>query len=204
MTKLPENSAPAQASDTVAGRPQRADAQRNRMRVLEVAAAAFTAEGLGVSVHEIARRAGVGTGTVSRHFPTKESLFEAIILDRIAKCVTVARTLAETLDPGEAFFAYIAFLIDKGASDQALAEVMVGGGYDIEAAASRSQHDMLGALRQLLDAAQRSGAVRADLDTADVKAVVAGCLSRERNRPDPAARNRMIAIACAGLRAAAT
>lgn len=80
----------------------------------------------------------------------------------------------------------------------------MGGGYDIEAAARHSRHDLLGALRQLLDAAQRSGAVRADLDTADVKAIVAGCLSRERNQPDPAARKRMIAIACAGLRAAAT
>lgn len=192
MPELPETAA----------RPQRADAQRNRARVLEVAAAAFTAEGLGVSVHEIARRAGVGTGTVSRHFPTKESLFEAIIVDRVAKCVTTAQALADTLDPGEAFFAYIAFLIDNGTSDHALAEVMVGSGYDIEAAASRSQYDMLGALGQLLDAAQRAGAVRADLDTADVKAVVAGCLSRERDQPDPAARKRMIAIARAGLRAA--
>jgi AcrR family transcriptional regulator len=184
-------------------RPLRADAQRNRARVLEVAAAAFTAEGLGVSVHEIARRAGVGTGTVSRHFPTKEALFEAIILDRAATCVTTAQALAETHEPGDAFVGYLAFLIDKGAADQSLAEVLVGGGVDIEAAAGRSQHDVMGALRGLLEAAQRSGAVRADVDTADVKAVVAGCLSREREHPDPAARKRMIDIACAGLRATA-
>lgn len=190
--------------DATGGRPLRADAQRNRARVLEVAAAAFTAEGLGVSVHEIARRAGVGTGTVSRHFPTKEALFEAIILDRAATCVTTAEGFAETLQPGDAFFAYLTFLIDKGAADQSLAEVLVGGGVDIEAAAGRSQHDVMGALHRLLDAAQRSGAVRADIETADVKAVVAGCLSRERQQPDPAARKRMIAIACAGLRAAAS
>jgi AcrR family transcriptional regulator len=201
MTDQPDTAAPAKSPAATGGRPLRADAQRNRERVLEVAAAAFTAEGLGVSVHEIARRAGVGTGTVSRHFPTKESLFEAIILDRAATCVTAAQTFAETLEPGDAFFAYLTFLIDKGGADQSLAEVLVGGGVDIEAAASRSQHDVMGALHRLLDAAQRSAAVRADIDTADVKAVVAGCLSRERQKPDHAARNRMIAIACAGLRA---
>lgn len=200
MTDQSDNAA---QSATTGGRPLRADAQRNRQRVLEVAAAAFTAEGLGVSVHEIARRAGVGTGTVSRHFPTKEALFEAIVVDRAATCVTTAQTFADTLEPGDAFFAYLTFLIDKGAADQILAEVLVRGGVDIEAAASRSQHDVMGALRRLLDAAQRSGAVRADIDTADVKAVVAGCLSREREQPDEAARQRMIAIARAGLRATA-
>lgn len=132
-----------------------------------------------------------------------EALFEAIILDRAATCVTTAETFAGTLEPGEAFFAYLTFLIDKGAADQSLAEVLVGGGVDIEAAAGRSQHDMMGALQKLLDGAQRSGTVRADIDTADVKAVVAGCLSHERDQPDPAARKRMIAIACAGLRATA-
>jgi len=62
----------------------RADARRNRARVMEVAAEIFTTEGLSVPVHEIARRAGVGTGTVSRHFPTKEHLFAAILRDRMA------------------------------------------------------------------------------------------------------------------------
>jgi AcrR family transcriptional regulator len=182
-------------------RPRRADARRNRQRVLEVAAAAFTAEGLGVSVHEIARRAGVGTGTVSRHFPTKEALFQAIILDRIERCVTMADTLAETREPGEAFFAYFAFVVEQGAVDHALADALVGGGFDIEAAAARSRHDVMGALRQLLHAAQRAAVVRADVDTADVKALMTGCLARERGHTDRSARQRMIAITCAGLRA---
>src|SRR5882724_8980099 len=108
MTDQPQ-AAPARSAETAGGRPLRADAQRNRQQVLEVAAAAFTAEGLGVSVHEIARRAGVGTGTVSRHFPTKETLFQAIVLDRIERCVATAETLARTHEPGPAFFAYFAF-----------------------------------------------------------------------------------------------
>jgi len=190
-------------TDAAAGqgeRPLRADARRNRQRVLEVAAAAFTSEGPGVSVHEIARRAGVGTGTVSRHFPTKDALFQAIVLDRIERCVTTARTLAETLEPGAAFFAYFTFMVDEGAVDRALAEALVGGGFDIEAAAGRSEHDITGALHRLLTTAQQAGSIRADVDVADVKALVTGCLARERGHADQAARQRMIAMACNGLR----
>jgi AcrR family transcriptional regulator len=181
-------------------RPLRADARRNRQRVLEVAAAVFTEEGLGVSVHEIARRAGVGTGTVSRHFPTKEALFQAIVLDRIERCVTTGRALAETQEPGAAFRSYFTFMVEEGAVDHALADALVGGGFDIEAAAARSEHDIMGALRQLLTAAQQAGSIRADVDTADVKALIAGCLARERGHADPTARRRMIAIVYDGLR----
>jgi AcrR family transcriptional regulator len=181
-------------------RPLRADAQRNRQRVLEAATTAFTTEGLAVSVHEIARRAGVGTGTVSRHFPSKEALFEAIVLDRIERCVTTAHSLAETHEPSTAFFAYFAYMVDEGAADRALADALVGGGFNIEAAAARSEHDILGALRQLLAAAQRTGSIRPDVDTADVKALITGCLARERDHADQPARQRMITIACDGLR----
>ena len=78
------------------GRAPRADAQRNRTRVLEVAMEAFASDGLAVPLHEIARRAGLGTGTVSRHFPTKEALYEAIVLARIDECVSQARLLSAT------------------------------------------------------------------------------------------------------------
>jgi AcrR family transcriptional regulator len=112
-------------------RPMRADARRNRERVLEVAIAAFAAEGLSVPIHEIARRAGVGTGTVSRHFPTKESLFEAIVLTRIEQHVARARALAAAEDPGAAFFSFFTFLVEEGATDRGLADALVGAGFDI-------------------------------------------------------------------------
>jgi AcrR family transcriptional regulator len=201
MTNQPDAGSPSDASATNRARPLRADAQRNRRRVLEVAAAAFTAEGLGVSVHEIARRAGVGTGTVSRHFPTKEALFEAIVLDRIERCVMSARALASTREPGAAFFAYFALMVNAGAVDRGLADALVGGGFDIDAAAERSEHDIMGALRQLLTAAQQAGSIRTDVDCADVKALIAGCLARERDQVDQSARERMISIAYNGLRA---
>src|ERR1700723_287135 len=83
-------------------RPLRADAVRNRARVLEVAYETFAAEGLAVPIDEIARRAGVGAGTVYRHFPTKEDLFRAVIEHRISHVVDAGRAQLTSGNPGEA------------------------------------------------------------------------------------------------------
>jgi AcrR family transcriptional regulator len=181
-------------------RAQRADAQRNRARVLEVAAEVFATEGLSVPVHEIARRAGVGTGTVSRHFPTKEELFAAILLDRMAALADRADALAGA-EPGEAFFEFFATVIRTGAAHRGLAEALAGAGYDIEAAGAQGGHDVSRRLRELLVRAQAAGAVRADVDYPDVKALMTGCLARDGSR-DPAALDRVIAVIGQGLRAA--
>ncbi len=92
----------------------RADARRNRERVLETAFNAFATEGLSVSVHEIARRAGVGTGTVSRHFPTKEALFEAVFVSRVERLVAMAGQLSEAEDAGRRSSAFSRRLSRKG------------------------------------------------------------------------------------------
>lgn len=178
----------------------RIDAQRNRARVLEVAVTAFAQEGLSVPVAEIARRAGVGTGTVSRHFPTKEALYEAIVLSRVEELVNRAHHLAATHDHGRAFFEFLAFMVEQGAVNRGLAQALAGGGFDIEAAASSAEHDLAGVERDLLARAQQSGAVRGDVTTADVKALILGCLAREHHTADPDARQRMITIVCNGLR----
>ncbi|GAA3382237.1 TetR/AcrR family transcriptional regulator [Cryptosporangium minutisporangium] len=178
----------------------RADARRNRARVLEVAIEAFAAEGLAVPVHEIARRAGVGTGTVSRHFPTKESLFQAIVSARVERLVTQARTIEAEHDPADAFFAFFEVMAAAGALDRGLADALIGAGFDIDAAAAATGYDLNEHFHRLLTAAQNAGAVRGDVDFADVKALLAGCLARERDTADPAARDRLIAIVRAGLR----
>lgn len=174
----------------------RADAQRNRARVLEAAMAAFAGEGPSVPVAEIARRAGVGTGTVSRHFPTKESLYEAVVLSRVADLADHACRLAATHDPGTAFFEFLAFLVEQGAADRGLADALTAGGYAI----ARAKNDLGAVERDLLAAAQRAGAVRADVTPEDVRALIVGCLAREP--AGRAARQRMIAIVSAGLRPA--
>src|SRR5258707_13608945 len=91
-----------------AARPLRADARRNREKVLHAAREAFAASGLGVPLDEIAARAGVGPGTVYRHFPTKEALFKAVIAARIEDLIADARARSGVADPGAAFFGFLA------------------------------------------------------------------------------------------------
>lgn len=176
-------------------RPLRADAQRNRRRVLDTAAATFARDGLSVTVHEIARRAGVGTGTVSRHFPTKESLYAAVLLDRMRDIAGHADDLAAANDPTAAFLALFSRLVHEGAVHRGLAEALAGSGFDIESAAAAADCDVTGRLRSLLAAAQQDGGIRPDIVFADIKALMAGCLSHEG--PD---RDRIIDVISTGLR----
>jgi AcrR family transcriptional regulator len=177
----------------------RADARRNRARILAVAVDAFATEGLSVPVQEIARRAGVGTGTVSRHFPTKEALFEAILLSRAGQLTEEATRLLDAADPGAAFFGFFARLIAEGAVNLGLAEALTGAGYDLDEATRRDGVDPMSALARLLARAQQAGAVRPDVDAADVKALIGGCLARAAAAPDQATLDRMVDIARQGL-----
>jgi len=184
-------------AEAPAGEPRlRADARRNRARILAVAVDAFATEGLSVPVQEIARRAGVGTGTVSRHFPTKEALFEAILLSRAGQLTAEAAALRAEAEPGAAFFSFFQKIIAEGAANLGLAEALTGAGYDLDAAARRDGVDPMTALAQLLDRAQRAGAVRPDVEVADVKALIGSCLARAG---DQAALDRMVAVARQGL-----
>ncbi len=181
------------------GRPLRADARRNRALILDAAVEAFASDGLSVPVHEIARRAGVGTGTVSRHFPTKEALFEAIMLSRAGRLADQAAELARGDDPGAAFFEFFSLVIAEGTANRGLAEALAGAGFDLEAAAKRDGIDVMGALSSLLFRAQRAGAIREDVDVADVKALLTGCLARTPTAADPAASDRMVSVVRQGL-----
>src|SRR5271156_2374714 len=113
-------------------RPLRADARRNRDRVLEAARTSFGAEGWDVSLDEIARRAGVGAGTVYRHFPTKEALFEAVVFDRLAELVEEARALLDDLDPGSAFWSFVERLAREGALKRDLVEALAHEGIHLQ------------------------------------------------------------------------
>jgi AcrR family transcriptional regulator len=181
----------------------RADARRNRARILEVAFDSFAADGLGVPVHEIARRAGVGTGTVSRHFPTKEALFAAIIQDRVGQLVDQADVLAaeHAAEPGAAFRAFFETMVSQLAVDKGLADALAGEGVDLAAQTARAGEQITDALAGLLRRAQQSGDMRPDVEAADVKALMMGCLGHE-NRLAPGALQRRIDIVWAGLRLA--
>ncbi|MFB9476251.1 TetR/AcrR family transcriptional regulator [Nonomuraea salmonea] len=156
----------------------RADARRNRARVLEVAAEVFATEGFSVPVAEIARRAGVGTGTVSRHFPTKEDLVAAIVGSRLTELTIKADELARREDPGTAFFALFIAFVRAGAEDCGLAEV-AGDDRRLDELDERAGADLCGRLQELLAAAQKAGAVRPDVSYADVRALMSACMTRK-------------------------
>jgi AcrR family transcriptional regulator len=181
-------------------RPLRADAARNRARVLEVAYDTFAAEGLSVPIDEIARRAGVGAGTVYRHFPTKDDLYRAVVQDRLENITESGRALLDTGDPGEALFTFLrSMVLQWGATDQGLTEALAGVGIDIAIAMPDVEADFMGMLADLLRAGQKAGAVRADLDARDVKAILSGASAMQATYPDSA--ERVTEVFLDGLRA---
>jgi AcrR family transcriptional regulator len=163
-------------------RPLRADARRNRARVLEVAEEVFEKEGLTVPVEDIARRAGLGVGTVYRHFPTKEALFEAIIINRVEHLAAEATALVDAEDPGAAFFEFFETLIRKVVLNKAVGEVLATEmGRDLATLSTAANKVLRDAQDVLLRRAQDAGAVRADLTGADLKAIMIGIVTAERH-----------------------
>ena len=178
----------------------RADAARNRARVLEVAYDTFAAEGLAVPIDEIARRAGVGAGTVYRHFPTKEALFQAVIEDRMQRLVDDGHALLESAGPGEALFAYLRSLVLQwGAADRGLVDALAGFVIDVATAAPDAEDAFLAMLDELLRAAQRAGTARPDIGVREVKTIMVGCQAMEAYNAELA--ERVTDVVVDGLRA---
>ena len=157
-------------------RPVRADAARNRARVLEVAYDTFAADGLSVPIDEIARRAGVGAGTVYRHFPTKETLFRAVIADRMRRIIDAGHALLESEQPGQALFAFLRSMVLRwGAADRGLVEALAGVGIDVNTAVPQAEDEFMALLGELLSAAQHAGIARPDVTVPEVKTLMVGC-----------------------------
>ncbi len=178
-------------------RPLRADARRNRARVLDVAQEMFLAEGMAVPIDAIAERAGVGVGTVYRHFPTKEALFEAIMQQRIGSMITMAQDLADAEDPGAAFFDYFTHIVGQAESSKGVHEALVNAGFQLEESVGALAGQMRDAMGALLKRAQEAGAVRPDLTAVDAKALMAGVAEMRKLGGDPEAT---LAVVIAGMR----
>jgi AcrR family transcriptional regulator len=173
----------------------RADARRNRAKVLAAAEEAFAADGLAVPLDDIARLAGVGAGTVYRHFPSKEALFQAVVLERIEQFAEEARGLAAAEDPGEVFLDYFVRVIKQASLNRAICDALAeSGGHAFKAGAGG---DFRAALAVLLERAQAVGAVRTDIDGDDLRALIAGCLAVERYSPGS---RHLVRIVVDGLR----
>lgn len=175
-------------------RAPRADALRNYQRILAAARQAFARGGVDVPLDAIAEAAGVGPGTVHRHFPTKEVLLAAVIADGLD--VLASRAMQRHDDPTADFFNFLTEVVDTGRHNLALSAALNGPLGRIEESAGR----LAAALQTLLEAAQRSGGVRADINVNDVHAVITGVLATE-SRLVESRRGLGLEIAIAGLRA---
>jgi AcrR family transcriptional regulator len=187
-----------------ATRPLRADAVRNRARILEAANEAFAAEGLAVPIDVIAQRAGVGVGTMYRHFPTKEALGAAILTTKVEALIAEADRLAEADDPAAALDEYLAAILTEGTACSALAGAFSEAGYDLKAAAPNLEPQFVAALGRVLQRAQAAGAVRSDVRAEDLLALVAAaCMVTGRPDRDAESGRRLLAVVTAGIRSPA-
>ena len=158
---------------TAEPRPLRADARRNRERVLTAARAAFAEHGREAQMDDVARRAGVGVGTVYRHFPTKEALIEALVAEKLRITSENLREALEIDDPWEAFAAGLRRNAEVMAKDAGLREALIRLGPEVtEGSAGRAELEALGA--RLVERAQADGALRGDVTVADISALMAG------------------------------
>ncbi|NED89986.1 TetR/AcrR family transcriptional regulator [Streptomyces sp. SID11233] len=178
----------------------RADARRNRAKVLAAAVQAFTVKGLDVSLSEIARQAGAGTGTVYRHFPSKENLLEAVLVQHVEDLVAAARRWAAQAPPTAAFFGFLLETIDKSSGRKHVCDLVTTDTSWPRPMLAASAHQFQQALTGLLHAAQRAGGVRADLSPDDVDVFIAGCATVRAVHRDKAAGVRMVHLMLEGLR----
>ena len=188
---------------TIAPRPLRADARRNREKVMAAASAAFAETGLDAQVEDIARRAGVGVGTVYRHFPTKEALVDALAaqhFERLADRMEAA--LEEQGDPWAILTATIRSIATAAAADVAWCE-MIGGHPSAVQAASRGQQRLAAATATLIARAQQAGVMREDATVQDIGTIMCGFghVAAAQRAGAPLDWKRYLDIALDGLRA---
>src|SRR5215831_5194353 len=164
-------------------RKPRTDAQLNRERILQVAKEAFTRSGANTSLDDVAKQAGVGAGTLYRHFPTRDALLEAVYRIEVEKLAAAEKELSEKLPPVEALRAWMLLFVDYIATKQIIApalNTLVGGPSKVYAA-SRSQ--VQGAIDTLVKRAIKSGDIRRDLDPFDLLRALIG-VSNVASSPD--------------------
>ena len=163
---------------------RRADARRNVEKVLKAAEQVFSTEGWAVPIDVVATRAGVGVGTVYRHFPTKAALFEAVVVARLEALLDRARQLATASDPGQAVFTFVAEVAELAAHKKDFADEMARAGVDSEVFHHAIKEELEHAFDVLLERAKAAGKIREDIAAADVSALVMGtCVAAELRGP---------------------
>ena len=190
---------PAKAPE-IADRKPRADAQRNRERILEIAKREFTRSGANASLEEIAKKASVGPGTLYRHFPTREDLLVAAYPSEIEKLAVAERTLADTLLPVEALRAWLLLFVDAVETKHIIAPVLntlVGDPKKVFEVFHGQIHE---ALRALVKRAIKSSDIRKDLDPIDLLRAIVGVANVSAGPDWPQSARRLVEILIQGAR----
>jgi AcrR family transcriptional regulator len=182
------------------GRTLRADARRNRDRLLNAAVRAFSQDGADVTLDAIAKDAGVGIGTLYRHFPTREALIEAAYRSELARLCDAVPDLLQEMRPDEATRAwmdrYIEYMTTKRGMADALRAVIASGGTPY----AQSRDRLITAITSLLQAGAASGALRADIEPADVLASLSGISLAAGEPAQRAQARRLLDLLMDGLR----
>lgn len=180
------------------GRRPRADARRNTDALLAAAMAVFSTSGVDAPVREIAEKAGVGIGTVYRHFPQRSDLIAAVFRREIDGCADAAATLATAHAPAEALARWMQRYVDFIAAKRGLAAALHSGDPAYEALPAYFDKRLRPALQALLDAAETAGEVRAGVEPGELLHAVASLSAPVRDNLEQA--RRMVALLVDGLR----
>ena len=177
----------------------RADARRNRARILEAAEAVFAEGGVSASTEEVAGRAGVAIGTVFRHFPTKEALLQALVGDLVRKLEGEITTLVTDGDPTTGLFTFFTSMVEQAAAKKTVVDLLAASGIDLPVA--KPIHALQEPIEALLIRAQQAGAVRDDVRIPEVLALLtAVCQAALRTGWDDDLRTRTLTVIFNGLR----
>jgi AcrR family transcriptional regulator len=152
-------------------RPLRADAERNRAKILEAAADVFADAGLDATLHDVAARAGVGVGTVYRRFPHKEALLGALFDDKLREVIEVVERAGDESDSWQALVGFLRALTEMQSQNRGLYEVLNGSEYCQDRVAE-ARTAFVPLIQRLLARAQADGYVRGDLETSDLTMIV--------------------------------
>src|SRR3984893_10053636 len=181
-------------------RKPRTDAQRNRKRILDVAKQEFTRSGASASLEEIARKAGVGPGTLYRHFPTREDLLVAVYQSEMEKLAAAERTFADTLPPVEALRAWLLLFVDAVETKQIIAPVLNSLVGDPKKVFEASYAQIHQAIRALVKRAIKSGDIRKDLDSIDLLRALVGVANVATGPDWQQSARRLVEILILGAR----
>jgi AcrR family transcriptional regulator len=187
---------------SVADRPLRKDAERNRERILEAARELFAEHGLGVTLNDVAHHAGVGVGTVYRRFPDKAQLIDGLFEQRVQEIVAIAQAAKENPDPWQGLVSFLEQALELQAEDRAIKELILGGSGGLERV-SRIRERMYPLVRELIIRAQDAGVLRPDIEPQDLpilQMMISEVIDVSRE-VEPELWRRFLTIMLDGLRA---